>query len=77
MAVRRTRWLLVAVLAIAGLLLAPTMRGVPAARADYGKAIYQIAISQNCDNPAVCGAFLGGFWGWRAPATNRRILPPG
>ena len=29
------------------------------------KQTYQIAISQNCDNPTICGAGgTGGFWGW-------------
>ena len=27
--------------------------------------VWQIGLSSNCDNPAVCGADqLGGFWGW-------------
>jgi hypothetical protein len=31
----------------------------------YGNtAIYQVGISGNCDNPAICGQDLGGFWGW-------------
>jgi hypothetical protein len=41
------------------------------ARADYGPlAQYQIAISQNCNNPSFCfdpitgQPSLGGFWGW-------------
>jgi hypothetical protein len=35
------------------------------AKAEYGPlAVYQIAISQNCNNPTVCGPDLGGFWGW-------------
>lgn len=36
------------------------------AKADYGKAAYQIAFSSNCNNPSFCGAFLGGDWGWAA-----------
>lgn len=51
---------LVAVLAIGGAL--------PAA-ADYGNSngnvqLYQATASMNCDNPAVCGNNLGGFWAW-------------
>ena len=51
---------LVAVLAIGG--------AVPAA-ADYGNSkgnvqLYQATASMNCNNPAVCGAELGGFWAW-------------
>ena len=35
------------------------------AKADYGPlAVYQITISQNCNNPTFCGPNLGGFWGW-------------
>jgi hypothetical protein len=35
------------------------------AKADYGPlAVYQVAISQNCNNPDFCGPELGGFWGW-------------
>ena len=31
----------------------------------YGPlAVYQVTVSQNCDNPSFCGANLGGFWGW-------------
>jgi hypothetical protein len=38
---------------------------VGSAKADYGPlAVYQIAISQNCNNPGFCGPELGGFWGW-------------
>jgi hypothetical protein len=35
------------------------------AKAEYGPlAVYQVAISQNCNNPDFCGSELGGFWGW-------------
>lgn len=35
------------------------------ASANYGAtAQYQVAISANCNNPAICGGDLGGFWGW-------------
>ncbi len=31
----------------------------------YGNlALYQIGLSFNCNNPAICGSQLGGFWGW-------------
>jgi len=31
----------------------------------YGSAAeYQITISENCNNPSICGSELGGFWGW-------------
>ncbi len=37
------------------------------AKADYGKAQYQITFSSNCNNVAFCGADgLGGDWGWAA-----------
>jgi hypothetical protein len=26
--------------------------------------MWQVGLSFNCDNPAVCGDELGGFWGW-------------
>ena len=59
-----------------GLLLASTtlaaavllLAGAPVASASYGKlAVYQIALSQNCNNPAYClggEEGLGGSWGW-------------
>lgn len=35
------------------------------AKAEYGPlAVYQVTISQNCNNPTFCGPNLGGFWGW-------------
>lgn len=31
----------------------------------YGRAAqWQIGLSFNCNNPSICGAQLGGFWGW-------------
>ena len=41
---------------------------VPVA-ADYGNSggnvqLYQVTASMNCNNPAVCGDMLGGFWAW-------------
>ena len=36
-----------------------------AAHAYGSKALYQIGLSANCDNPDICGSDgLGGFWGW-------------
>jgi hypothetical protein len=51
---------MVAVLAIGG--------AVPVA-ADYGNSggnvqLYQATASMNCNNPSLCGSFLGGFWAW-------------
>ena len=62
---KRTWRLLVLAAAVAAL-AAPSWPGAHPVHADYGKATYQIAISQNCDNLTVCGPFLGGFWGWAA-----------
>lgn len=59
----RPRLLLAIPLALCA--MAPGLRAVPA-HADYGRAIYQIAISENCDNASICGGQLGGFWGWGA-----------
>jgi hypothetical protein len=41
-----------------------TALSAPAAGAYGPTAEYQIGISQNCNNPDICGPFLGGFWGW-------------
>lgn len=62
----RPRILLALPIALAALV--PGFRTTPAAHADYGRAIYQIAISQNCNNPTLCAAQggTGGFWGWIA-----------
>jgi hypothetical protein len=32
----------------------------------YGRAVYQIEFSSNCNNPSFCGSDLGGFWAWGA-----------
>jgi hypothetical protein len=37
--------------------------------ADYGNSggnvqLYQVTASMNCNNPSLCGDFLGGFWAW-------------
>lgn len=37
--------------------------GTPSAQAYGPNAVWQIALSFNCDNPAIC-QHLGGFWGW-------------
>src|SRR6266704_3517596 len=51
---------IVSMLAFAGIMAMSAPAGA------YGNtALWQIGISGNCDNPAVCGADqLGGFWGW-------------
>ncbi len=62
--VRRLRLLLcVVTLAVAAAALVGLTAGP--GRADYGPlAVYQVTISQNCNNPTFCGPDLGGFWGW-------------
>ncbi len=48
-----------------GLLVAATMAfSAPAANAYGPAAVYQIGISENCNNPSLCGGGGGGFWGW-------------
>jgi hypothetical protein len=54
-------------LACAGVLAIPTALSTPLAGHAYGNtALWQIAISGNCDNPSLCaGTFgTGGFWVW-------------
>jgi len=51
---------------IAGLL---AVSGSLPVAADYGNSngnvqLYQVTASMNCNNPSVCGSFLGGFWAW-------------
>ena len=46
------------------LVLALSLASAPAAHAYGNKAVWQIGISANCNNPKLCGDFLGGFWGW-------------
>jgi len=36
----------------------------PAANAYGNKALWQVGLSFNCNNPSFCGNDLGGFWGW-------------
>ena len=57
---------LVGLTAIASMLAFAGIMATSAPAGAYGnKALWQIGISANCDNPAVCGADqLGGFWGW-------------
>src|SRR5215467_6079988 len=43
--------------------------GAAPVAADYGNSgvnvqLYQATASMNCNNPAICGSFLGGFWAW-------------
>ncbi|TMB79458.1 MAG: hypothetical protein E6J52_02645 [Chloroflexi bacterium] len=54
---------LTSVLAVVALTLALLVAGGHPAHA-YGKlAVWQIGLSFNCNNPALCQS-LGGFWGW-------------
>lgn len=64
---RLTRILSIIAVGAAAALL-PAARMVPAAHADYGRAIYQIAISEDCNNATLCDSQggTGGFWGWVA-----------
>ena len=39
-------------------------QGAAAYGGDGQMDVYQIGISQNCNNPDFCGRNLGGFWGW-------------
>jgi hypothetical protein len=49
----------ISMLALAGIMATSSPAGA------YGNtALWQIGISGNCNNPAVCGDELGGFWGW-------------
>jgi hypothetical protein len=51
-------------LMILAVLFSVGLTRAPAAHAYGNQAQWQIALSFNCDNPAVCGPNLGGFWGW-------------
>jgi hypothetical protein len=57
---------LVVLIAIVSMLAFAGIMATSAPAGAYGNtALWQIGISGNCDNPAVCGADqLGGFWGW-------------
>ncbi len=60
---RALRGALAAALALA-LAVSVSTAAAPTAHA-YGRlAQYQIALSFNCNNVALCGQSLGGFWGW-------------
>jgi len=51
----------------AGVLAVPTALSTPLAGHAYGNlALWQIAISGNCDNPSLCAGTggTGGFWVW-------------
>jgi hypothetical protein len=63
----RLRRVLAAVAVVAATSIAVlAVSGAPALA--YGKNgglnVWQIGLSQNCNNPSVCGDQLGGFWGW-------------
>src|SRR3989442_8481211 len=62
---RMGSWLLVGALALALMPTAAVFAATPA-RAYGNTALWQIAISGNCDNKSLCGAFgpVGGFWVW-------------
>jgi hypothetical protein len=53
---------LATIVAGAAMLVAAWMASTAGA---YGSAAqWQIAISENCNNPSLCGGGGGGFWGW-------------
>lgn len=62
----RGRLSVLALSALLALSLAAVTVPTVAAYGNSGGAhqTYQIAISSNCNNTAICGAELGGFWGW-------------
>jgi hypothetical protein len=60
---RALRGALAAALALA-LALSASTAAAPTTHA-YGRlAQYQVGLSFNCNNVALCGPSLGGFWGW-------------
>jgi hypothetical protein len=62
---RRVVRLAVSLATSSTLVLAMSLGSAPAAHAYGNKALYQIGLSANCNNPSLCGADgLGGFWGW-------------
>jgi hypothetical protein len=63
---RRVRGRLLATILPVGLLLSFVggVLSVPAAHAYGNKAVWQVALSFNCNNKKLCGQELGGFWGW-------------
>lgn len=60
------RRLIVLVSAVATMVLTAFAMAAPAGAYGGGAAhdMWQVGISVNCNNPDVCGAELGGFWGW-------------
>ncbi|TMF85315.1 MAG: hypothetical protein E6I07_10915 [Chloroflexi bacterium] len=59
--------IMLAIGSAASLAVATSVTSVSAAPGDYGKThVYEIEFSYNCNNPSLCGAFLGGAWGWIA-----------
>jgi len=61
---RALKGALVTTLALAFVLFTVALTRAPSAHA-YGRlAQWQIGLSFNCNNPALCGSQLGGFWGW-------------
>jgi hypothetical protein len=53
--------------ALFGASLAVAVAVAPAAAYGNGggsQQLYQATASMNCNNPSLCGSFLGGFWAW-------------
>jgi hypothetical protein len=60
----RSRLLPLGLVVIIALVVALAPAGTAQA---YGRAVYQIEFSFNCNNPSFCGSTnLGGFWAWAA-----------
>jgi hypothetical protein len=54
----------IAPLAAAAALTAALVTQVGAYGGGADHDMWQVGISFNCNNPDICGAQLGGFWGW-------------
>src|SRR3989442_2011285 len=55
------------VVVLLGASLAVAVAVSPAAAYGNGggsQQLYQATASMNCNNPSLCGSFLGGFWAW-------------
>jgi hypothetical protein len=55
---------LLVLLASAGAVLALSASPASAYGGGADHDMWQVGLSFNCNNPDVCGAELGGFWGW-------------
>ena len=60
----RRLWKVVASIAVASALAVTVASPVGAYGGGAGHDMWQVGISFNCNNPAFCGANLGGFWAW-------------